>query len=408
MTAIPRWTLDPVVGVAESTTPLPHELWPAVRALAEELAVPPGAVLLAAHAKVLTALSGEPDVTTGYVAGSGRRPLPCRLTTDTDSWRTLLQAAARAESALLSHRNIELEALRRELGHVGPAFETEFDPTDGPSAEGLAATTVLRVGVAAAGGHLWLRYRTEAIDAACATRIAGYHLAALRLMIANPDADHAQQSLLAPDELRFQLEGLAGPHRELPDQRVHEFFEQQVRTHPEAIAVVHGDRRWTYRELNRRANQLARALLSRGLDREDVVAVVTERNLDWLAAVLAVFKAGGAYLPIEPHFPADRIAKTLTRARCRLVLTERGSTATLAEALDPLPGVRTLFIDTLFIDTLFIDDAYAEGHPDDDLGLAVARRPTRLHLLHLRLHRGAERCDVRTRRDGQPPLREDR
>jgi non-ribosomal peptide synthetase component F len=66
---------------------------------------------------------------------------------------------------------------------------------------------------------------------------------------------------------------------------------------------VQGSRQRTYAELNSRANQLGRALLAQGLRREDVVGVVTERNLDWLAAVLAVFKAGGAYLPIEPHFP---------------------------------------------------------------------------------------------------------
>src|SRR5204862_4135149 len=81
-----------------------------------------------------------------------------------------------------------------------------------------------------------------------------------------------------------------------------------------------------------------------------------------MAAVLAIFKAGGAYLPIEPHFPADRIARTLSRAGCRLVLTERGSTATLDRALASLPGVETLYIDA----------AYAEGHPDTDLGVDVA------------------------------------
>jgi non-ribosomal peptide synthetase component F len=99
-------------------------------------------------------------------------------------------------------------------------------------------------------------------------------------------------------------------------------FEQRVKLHPDAVAAVHGDRRWTYRELNARTNRLARALLARGLRREDVVAVVTERNLDWMAAVLAVFKAGGVYLPIEPHFPAERIATTLARAECALVLTD--------------------------------------------------------------------------------------
>ena len=108
---------------------------------------------------------------------------------------------------------------------------------------------------------------------------------------------------------------------------------------------MHACRQWTYRELNARANRLGQALLARGLGREDVVAVVTERNLDWMAAVLAIFKAGGVYLPIEPQFPAGRIAKALSRAECRLVLTERGSTATLDQALDSLPGVQTLLVD---------------------------------------------------------------
>ena len=94
-----------------------------------------------------------------------------------------------------------------------------------------------------------------------------------------------------------------------------------------------------------RANRLARALLARGLGREAVVAVVAERNLDWMAAVLAIFKAGGVYLPIEPHFPADRIAAMLSRAGCGLVLTEPGSTATLGQALTSLPNAQTLFIE---------------------------------------------------------------
>src|SRR5205823_1240805 len=133
------------------------------------------------------------------------------------------------------------------------------------------------------------------------------------------------------------------------------------RAHPDAVAAVRGDSHLTYGELNARANRVARALLARGLAREGVVGVVTERNLDWMTAVLAIFKAGGAYLPIEPHFPADRIARTLSRAGCRLVLTERGSTAMLDPALDSLAGVQKLFIAA----------AYEEGHPAGDLGLVV-------------------------------------
>ena len=155
---------------------------------------------------------------------------------------------------------------------------------------------------------------------------------------------------------------LAGPSRKLPDRRAHEVFEDQARARPDAIAALHGSRQLTYGELNARANRVARTLLARGLTREGVVGVVTERNLDWMTAVLAIFKAGGAYLPIEPHFPAERIARTLSRAGCRLVLTERGSTAMLDPALDSLSGVQKLFIAA----------AYEEGHPAGDLGLEVA------------------------------------
>src|SRR6267154_6282971 len=133
---------------------------------------------------------------------------------------------------------------------------------------------------------------------------------------------------------------LAGASRKLPDRRAHQGFEDQARARPDAIAAMHGSRQLTYGELNARANRVARALLARGLTREGVVGVVTERNLDWMTAVLAIFKAGGTYLPIEPHFPAERIARTLSRADCRLVLTERGSTAMLDPALDSLSGLR--------------------------------------------------------------------
>src|ERR1041385_3557201 len=150
---------------------------------------------------------------------------------------------------------------------------------------------------------------------------------------------------------------LAGPSRKLPDRRAHEVFEDQALARPDSIAAVHGSKQLAYGELNARANQVARALLARGLTREGVVGVGTERNLDWLPAVLAIFKAGGAYLPIEPHFPAERIAKTLSRAGCQLVLAERESTAMLDQALLSLSpsdgerdGVGGRMVETLFID----------------------------------------------------------
>ncbi|HUL26340.1 MAG TPA: amino acid adenylation domain-containing protein [Streptosporangiaceae bacterium] len=361
LTAIPRWTLDPVPGVAEHETAVPAPLVAALGGLAGELAVPLGSVLLAAHAKVLAALSGEDEVVTGYAADGGE-PLPCRLAAGPGSWRAMLLAAHQARSQLSAHAGFPVADLRRELGLAGPLFETVLDLAR--HGGGLAAETVLRVGIVQHGGRLVLRlrYRTDVLDAPCAARIAGYHLTALALIAAGPDAEHGRQSLLSASELLFQLDGLAGPHRELPDRRVHELFEQRVRAHPDAVAASRGGQQLTYAELNARANRLARALLARGLRREGVVAVVTERNLDWLAAVLAVFKAGGVYLPIEPHFPAGRIAATLSRAGCGLVLTEPGSTAMLGEAAGSLPGVEQLFIGA----------ACAEGHSDSDLGTSVA------------------------------------
>ncbi|MFD5060762.1 MULTISPECIES: amino acid adenylation domain-containing protein [unclassified Streptomyces] len=361
-TAIPRWTLDPVTAVGEHEATIPDGVVAALGRLAKDLAVPLDSVLLAAHAKVLAALSGEREVTTGYVTVEGGRPLPCRLTTDPDSWRALLLDTQRTASDLLLHKDFPVDELRRELGLAEPSIETVFDP-HGSGGE-VAGNTVLRLGFSQRGGHLVLRlrYRTDALDADCAVRIAGYHLTALALIAADPDAEHGRQSLLSAEELHFQLEEFAGPRRELPDHRFHELFEQRVAAHPDAVAAVHGERQLTYRELNARANRVGRALLARGLRPEGVVAVVTERNLDWMAAVLAVFKAGGVYLPIEPHFPADRVATMLSRAACGLVLTEPGSTSTLDQALGSLSGVQKLFVGA----------AYEEDHADDDLGLHVA------------------------------------
>ncbi|HET9253741.1 MAG TPA: AMP-binding protein, partial [Pseudonocardiaceae bacterium] len=360
-TMIPQWTLNPVTGVAEHTMTIPFDLEAGLRRLAAEVAVPLRSVLLASHAKVLAALAGEREVVTGYVAVAGGRAVSCQLSTAPESWRALLLETHRAAAELPAP-----EFPAHDLTHGSDVtFEVVFDPAgDGSGTPELAMGTVLWVGISRHEGQLTLRlwYRTEVLDAEAAARIAGYYRRALTLITADLDAEHARHSLLSAEELHFQLDGLAGPRRELPDRRFHELFEQRAAAHPDAIAAVHGQTQWTYRELNARANQLGRALLARGLRREGVVAVVTERNLDWMASVIAIFKAGGVYLPIEPHFPADRIARTLSRAECQFALTEHGSTSTLEAALDALPGVQTLFIDA----------AYQEDHPDGDLGVRVA------------------------------------
>ncbi len=357
-TEVPRWTPAPAAGTGEVEVALPDGFLAAVRALA----LPLDSVLLAAHARVLAVLTGEREVTTGWVAVAGGRPLPCRLNTAHGPWHELLRHARQVTADVRAYADFPVDDLREELGLTGPPFETVLDATGSDGA--LEGDTVLRVGIRRQGDRIGLRvrHRTDVLGGEAAARVAGYHVTALTSLALDPEADYGRQGLLSADETRRQLDGLAGPRRELPDRRVHELFEERVRTDPDAVAAVCGEERWTYRELNSRANRIAHALLARGLEREGVVAVVTERNLDWTAAVLGVLKAGGVYLPVEPHFPAGRIARTLTRAECVLALTEEGSTATLDAALERLPGVARLLVGT----------AYEEDHAADDPNVPVS------------------------------------
>ncbi|MGO4757252.1 non-ribosomal peptide synthetase, partial [Streptomyces sp. 2MCAF27] len=161
---VPRWTREPVAGVAEYEVAVPGDVVEGVRELARELGVPVSAVLLAAHAKVLSALSGEQEVVTGYAADTTDPPLACRLTVASESWRTLVLSAHRATA--------EPEVADHEAG-----YEVEFDPAG--TERGLGDGVVLGVGWCRCdrGGRLVarLRYRTEVIDGECAARIGGYH-----------------------------------------------------------------------------------------------------------------------------------------------------------------------------------------------------------------------------------------
>ncbi|MEE4543031.1 amino acid adenylation domain-containing protein [Streptomyces sp. V4-01] len=358
-TALPRWTSAPRPGNAEQVVAIPHDILARLEQVADATGVTLDALMVSAHAKVLAVLTGEREVVTGYAAAAGDRPPPCRVTVAPGSWRALLQAAQQAVSRVLTSPRSPAERRSRGRDLPAPPPEAVFDPV-GTSAP--ADESVLHVAVAGGGRRrlLRLRYRTDVLDAYCATRIARYHLTALTLIAADPDAGHDRQSLLSEGERLFQVEALAGPHRKLPDARFHELFEERVRAHPDRVAAIHGDQRSTYRELNVRANRLAHGLLAAGLRRQGVVAVAAERDLDWMAAVVAVWKAGGVYLPVEPHLPPDRVAAMLSRAGCDLVLAERGPGESAVAAVATRPGARVLFLDTA-----------GEDQAEDDPGIAV-------------------------------------
>ncbi|MEA2740668.1 MAG: hypothetical protein QOH05_3975, partial [Acetobacteraceae bacterium] len=111
-----------------------------------------------------------------------------------------------------------------------------------------------------------------------------------------------------------------------------EMFEQQVERSPYAIAVATEDGNLSYRLLNIRANRLAHALIGRGIGPEDLVAIALPRSADMLAALLAIQKAGAAYLPLDPNYPPDRLARMLADAKPAAILVTAETAAILTSA----------------------------------------------------------------------------
>ncbi|WP_224390302.1 AMP-binding protein [Pseudonocardia sp. ICBG1293] len=347
-TPAPSWTTTPRPGTAVHTEPIPRD---ALTAVAAVTGVEPGAVLLAAHAAVLAALSGDTEVTAGVAAHPGAAPLPVCLDT-ARSWSALVTAAADALAGLHAHPDPDLAGLAAELGTAVPSFGTVLDPGTDLRGTEIAPGALGRTGdrgpdtgagtgdepgeaglhVSVAGSTLRLTHRLDRLDAGAAARIAGYHAPAVALAAADPDAPVRPSALVGPDERGAQLGDLAGRPRVLPDRRPHELLAERAAAAPDEVVAEHAGATLTRAELEDRAARVAQSLLDAGLAREDVVAVVCDRDLDWMVAVLAVLRAGGAYLPVEPHFPAERIARTLTRAGCRMALTTDATRAHLDEA----------------------------------------------------------------------------
>ncbi|MEV4096074.1 amino acid adenylation domain-containing protein [Streptosporangium saharense] len=170
---------------------------------------------------------------------------------------------------------------------------------------------------------LLLHYDRELFDPATAERIAG-HLGTLLGEIArDPGRKVGDLPILTEEEHRLIVEEWTATASEADiDRRVEQVIAEHARTRPEAVALIHEGRHVSYAELDRQANRFAHHLLSVGVGRETLVGVSVERSVEAIVAVLGVLKAGGAYLPLDPDFPAERLRTMLDDARPPLLLTQ--------------------------------------------------------------------------------------
>ncbi len=153
-------------------------------------------------------------------------------------------------------------------------------------------------------------------------RMAQHLKTLLGSIIANPDAHLSDLAILTLEERRQLEQWNDTAHQFSSNLLVHQLFEQQAAQKPHAPALIFEDQTLTFSEINSRANQLARHLLSCGLQPEARVGVMLPRTPDALVALLAIFKAGGCYLPLDPEYPAERRAFMLDDAGALLVITE--------------------------------------------------------------------------------------
>ncbi|MDT2247585.1 condensation domain-containing protein [Paenibacillus larvae] len=142
-------------------------------------------------------------------------------------------------------------------------------------------------------------------------------------LIKEPELPLASIELLSEqeqDQLLIHCNDTEAPY---PQQMVHQLFEAQTERVPDQVAVICENEQLTYRQLNERANRLARTLRAKGVQADQLVAIISHHSTELIVGILAVLKAGGAYVPIDPEYPEDRIRYMLEDSRAKIVLTRR-------------------------------------------------------------------------------------
>jgi amino acid adenylation domain-containing protein len=324
-----------------------------LKKVARAAAAPLKTVLLAAHLRVLSLLTGQTEVVSGVVwngrpeelnsdkvIGLFLNTLPFRHQLQDGSWMQLVHDVFHQEQEELKHRRYPLAALRPN--DAGALFEVAFNFTHfyplnsleqlpGLELEGqfsVAETNFplllnCNLDPATLNLEVDLVYDAECFDEEQVEAFTGYYERALKALANTPAHTYHETDLLSERE-REQL--LVRWNETSVDARrescIQELFEAQALQRPEAVAVVYGTEQLSYGELNERANQLAQYLMKRGVGPEVVVGVCQERSLELVVSLLGILKAGGAYLPLDPAYPETRRAYMLSDAQARVLLTK--------------------------------------------------------------------------------------
>jgi amino acid adenylation domain-containing protein len=335
--------------------PLTGELSQTLKQLARSLRVPLKTVLLTAHLKVMSIISGQTDILTGMVSvgrpeeTDGERvlglffnTLPFRLKLPAGAaWIDLIRETFAAEIEILPYRNYPTAMLQKQWGHK-PLFETifnylHFHVIDDLLASGdlevidasraweetnLTLSTAFILPPLASHVVLSLRYDTRRLYEEKVLGIGEYYLNVLKAIVADPYQAHSSQSFLTEKEQHQLLSEWNNTKTPAPRPVcVHHLFEEQAEKTPGDIAVVYEDERLTFDELNQRANQLARHLQALGVEPEVPVGIYLGRSVEMLVCILGIMKAGGAYVPLDPMYPQAGLASMLEEAGVRVVLT---------------------------------------------------------------------------------------
>ncbi|SES00346.1 amino acid adenylation domain-containing protein [Streptomyces sp. yr375] len=344
---------------------LPDDLAAALDGLARREGLTLNTVFLGAWAIVLGRLTGRDDVVFGTTV-SGRPPqvpgaekmiglfantLPVRVRLDPAQPLTgMLARLQQDQTRLMACQHVGLAGIQRSLDS-GELFDTATVFENLPAGESeLAAAahgTGLRVTATRSHGvthyplnfmvmpgrplRLRLDHQSDLFDREAAEAIMGRVVRVLRAAVADPGRRIGALEILTPDERARVLVEWNGTQGEPPSVLVPEAFAAQAARTPDAVAVTAGRTRWTFAELDARADTLARRLTGLGVGPDTLVGLCVRRSPEMIAAVLAVWKAGGVCVPLDPGYPAQRLSLMLADAAVPVVLTERALTALLPD-----------------------------------------------------------------------------